>query len=106
MTNYNLYKTFLTVADCKNLTKASEILFISQPAITMNIKQLEETLGGKLFERKNKGVELTTFGILVYDKVTPPSSINLTVLKTWQCFKINLKLAICELAPILQTATL
>lgn len=37
----------------------------------MNIKQLEETLGGKLFERKNKGVELTTFGILVYDKVTP-----------------------------------
>jgi len=71
MTNYNLYKTFLTVADCKNLTKASEILFISQPAITMNIKQLEETLGGKLFERKNKGVELTTFGILVYDKVTP-----------------------------------
>lgn len=71
MTNYNLYKTFLTVADCKNLTKASEILFISQPAITMNIKQLEEALGGKLFERKNKGVELTTFGILVYDKVTP-----------------------------------
>lgn len=71
MANYNLYKTFLTVAECKNLTKASEQLFISQPAITMNIKQLEETLGGKLFERKNKGVELTALGILLYDKVSP-----------------------------------
>lgn len=71
MTNYNLYKVFLTVADCKNLTKASEILYISQPAITMNIKQLEQSLGGKLFVRKNKGVELTSLGILLYDKVSP-----------------------------------
>ena len=71
MANYNLYKTFLTVAESKNLTRASELLFISQPAITMNIKQLEETIGGKLFERKNKGVELTTLGQLLYNRVSP-----------------------------------
>jgi len=71
MANYNLYKIFLTVAKCKNLTKASELLYISQPAITMNIKQLEETIGGKLFERKNKGVELTTLGQLLYNRVNP-----------------------------------
>ncbi len=71
MANYNLYKTFLTVANCKNLTRASEMLYISQPAITMNIKQLEETIGGKLFERKNKGVELTTLGKILYSRVNP-----------------------------------
>lgn len=71
MANYNLYKTFLTVAECKNLTRASEMLFISQPAITMNIKQLEEAIGGKLFERKNKGVELTSLGQILYNRVSP-----------------------------------
>lgn len=71
MANYNLYKTFLTVADCKNLTKASETLYISQPAISMNIKQLEQTIGGKLFERKNKGVVLTSLGQLLYNRVSP-----------------------------------
>lgn len=69
MTNLNLYKFFCVVAEEKNLSKASEKLFISQPAVSFSIKELEKELGQKLFERKSKGVELTAFGKLLYDKI-------------------------------------
>lgn len=62
MTNLNLYKVFCAVAKCGNITKASEILFVSQPAISNAIKELEQQLGGQLFIRKNKGVVLTGYG--------------------------------------------
>lgn len=71
MANTNLFKIFTVVAEKGSITKASEKLFISQPAITKSIKQLEEELGGKLFERKNRGVELTVEGKHIYDKVKP-----------------------------------
>lgn len=71
MANLNLLKYFVTIADLKNITKASEKLYISQPALTKSIKQLEEEMGGKLLERKNKGVELTTEGKYIYKKVKP-----------------------------------
>ena len=53
MANYNLLKIFVCVAEQGNITKASEKLFISQPAIT-----------------KNKGVELTKEGKYIYNKVS------------------------------------
>lgn len=71
MTNFNLYRVFYYVAKHKNLTKASEILFISQPAVSSSIKELEGQVGEILLERKNKGVELTTFGALLYEKISP-----------------------------------
>lgn len=71
MANINLFEVFIAVADKGNITKASQHLFISQPAVTKSIKQLESELGGKLFIRKNKGVELTVEGKYVYNKVKP-----------------------------------
>lgn len=71
MTNYNLYKTFITVVEEKNITKASNKLYISQPAISFNIKQLESELGGELFERTNKGVIPTHLGEELYKRVKP-----------------------------------
>ena len=71
MTNFNLYRVFYYVAKHKNLTKASEALFISQPAVSSSIKELEGQVGEILLERKNKGVELTTFGTLLYEKIKP-----------------------------------
>lgn len=68
MANYNLYKIFLCVAQEKNLTKASNKIFVSQPAISNSIKELEAHLGCELFIRKNKGVELTTYGEKLYEK--------------------------------------
>lgn len=62
MVNLELFKIFYTVARCGSLTKASEELFISQPAVSQAIKQLETGLGGKLFVRTPKGVELSDKG--------------------------------------------
>lgn len=68
MTNFNLYRVFYYVVKHKNLTKASEVLYISQPAVSSSIKELEGQVGKALLERKNKGVEPTTFGLLLYEK--------------------------------------
>lgn len=62
----NLFKTFYIVAKHKNFTKASEELFISQPAVTKSIKKLEEQLNTKLFKRTNNGIVLTQEGEIVY----------------------------------------
>ena len=62
MIDFELYRIFVTVAKEANITKASEKLNTSQPAITKQIKNLETQLGIKLFERKSKGVELTLEG--------------------------------------------
>lgn len=60
--NFELYRIFYVVANYSNITKASEELNISQPAISKSIKNLEEQLGGPLFVRTKKGVVLTEEG--------------------------------------------
>lgn len=62
MVNLELYRVFYTVAKCGSLTKAAEELYISQPAVSQAIKQLENQLGGKLFNRTHKGMELSETG--------------------------------------------
>lgn len=53
---------FLAVADTLNFTRASERSFVSQPALTKAIQRLEETIGGRLFDRTKKSVQLTELG--------------------------------------------
>lgn len=72
MIDFELYRIFVIVAEEENITKASEKLNISQPALTKQIKNLENQLSAKLFERKNKGVELTAFGKELYQKLKNP----------------------------------
>ncbi|HIZ63228.1 MAG TPA: LysR family transcriptional regulator [Firmicutes bacterium] len=62
MVNLELYKVFYTVARCGSLTKAAEELYISQPAVSQAIKQLETQLGTPLFNRMHKGMELSKQG--------------------------------------------
>jgi len=64
-----LYRIFYVVAKNKHMTRASEELHISQPAISQSIKKLEEQLGGTLFLRSNKGMELTKEGEMFYDYI-------------------------------------
>ena len=64
-----LYKVFYTVANCKNISKAAEELFISQPAISKSIKKLEEALNLSLFSRNSRGVRLTNEGQVLYNHV-------------------------------------
>lgn len=67
--NFELYRIFYVVANHSNITKASEELNISQPAISKSIKSLEEQLGGKLFIRTKKGVILTEEGKEFYNYI-------------------------------------
>ena len=60
--DFELYRIFYVVANNGNITKASEELNISQPAISKSIKNLEEQLGGTLFVRTKRGVILTEEG--------------------------------------------
>lgn len=72
MIDFELYKIFVAVAKEKNITKASEKLNVSQPAITKQIKNLEEQLSMKLLERKSNGVVLTLEGKKLYEKLKNP----------------------------------
>ena len=67
--NLELYRIFYVVAKNKHMTKASEELHISQPAISQSIKNLENQLGGTLFLRSNKGMELTEEGKMFHEYV-------------------------------------
>ena len=62
---------FETVAKLGNLTKAAEVLKISQPPLSQQIQTLEKELGLKLFERRKQGMFLTTEGFLFLEQVTP-----------------------------------
>ncbi|BAX81709.1 LysR substrate-binding domain-containing protein [Labilibaculum antarcticum] len=59
-------EVFIAVAENLNFSKAAEELFISQPAVTKHIKELESKLATALFERKGNKVYLTKSGKLVY----------------------------------------
>lgn len=60
-------KTFLTVARCGSLTRAARELYISQPAVTLQIHKLESRYNTALFYRKDRGVELTPAGKLLFE---------------------------------------
>ena len=58
-------KYFLTIAQEENITKAAEILHMSQPPLSREMQNLEKELGVKLFERTNRKVILTNEGALL-----------------------------------------
>lgn len=62
MVNLELYRVFYTVAKCGSLTRAAEELYISQPAVSQSVKQLENQLGITLFNRTYRGMELSAQG--------------------------------------------
>jgi DNA-binding transcriptional LysR family regulator len=67
---------FLEVARQLSFTKASEVLFLSQPAISKNIQSLENGYKAKLFERKGYKIELTPIGTLLYEKLLEVKNIQ------------------------------
>lgn len=66
MSNFRL-KVFHTVAKNLNFSKAAELLYISQPAVSKNIKELEVELDIKLFDRIAGKVRMTDAGGIVFD---------------------------------------
>lgn len=60
-------KYFMGAVECRSISKASESFFISQPALSKHIRNLEEDLGVVLLKRSSGGVVLTEAGKLVYN---------------------------------------
>lgn len=62
---------FIEVAKQQSFTKAAEALYISQPALSKQMRRLEEELGFSLFNRASYGVELTEKGKGMVEELTP-----------------------------------
>ena len=66
--DFKQLRAFLTVADTGNVTRAAELLNLVQPAVSRQLRLLEEDVGAELFERERHGMVLTEPGkaLLVY----------------------------------------
>ncbi|WEG10894.1 LysR family transcriptional regulator [Pullulanibacillus sp. KACC 23026] len=99
--------TFLSAAKTENFRKTSELLFISQPTVSVHIKLLEAYLGCKLFEKQGRHIFLTEGGqrFLPYAK----EMVDLdergfeTIQRYKQGFETTLKLAV---SPLIATYSL
>lgn len=60
-----LLEYFLETARAQSINRAAEVIHISQPTLSRQLAQLEDTLGVKLFIRGNKGIRLTSEGVLL-----------------------------------------
>jgi DNA-binding transcriptional LysR family regulator len=90
--NLNQLRYAVTVAETGSFSRAAELCLVTQPALSKAVAQLEEQLGGRLFERSCKRVELTPFGrailpyveriLLVQDDLTREAATVLRRVRT------------------------
>lgn len=71
---------FIAVAEAGTFMAAAEILHISQPALSYNIKRLEQSLGVELFYRSVRGIELTPYGETLYNSAIFMSRLHTNAL--------------------------
>lgn len=69
MSAMDYYKVFYHAALTGSITKAAQVLYMTQPSASYAIKQLEEQLGVRLLLRKSKGVQLTGEGAALFEYV-------------------------------------
>jgi LysR family transcriptional regulator, transcriptional activator of the cysJI operon len=65
---YDALRTFIAVVEEQNFTKAGEKLRLSQPSVSLHIKNLEAEFQTKLFDRSPKHLQITPSGQLLYDR--------------------------------------
>jgi DNA-binding transcriptional LysR family regulator len=80
--NLNHLKAFVKVVQTKSYQEAAKKLSVSQPAITLRIKSLEEHFKVKLFQRKSDGIQLTSQGEMLYKEF-------LVILDRWEQLELN-----------------
>lgn len=67
----NALKAFESAARHLNFTKAADELFVTQAAVSHQIKLLEDFLGVQLFHRRNRLLELTELGLQYFEEIRP-----------------------------------
>ena len=79
-------KIFLAVCSCRcNVTRAAEKLYLSQPAVSLAIRELEEYYGVRLFERFSRQLKITEAGMHMKEyAVHILALISLRSLKRWR----------------------
>lgn len=70
-----------TIADEGSITRAASVLGMTQPALTRQLRRVEDNLGGRLFSRSHSGVEQTSLGRLVVGR----ANAVLSVIDSLQC---------------------
>lgn len=82
----NQLRGFLTVAKTGSFTQAARQLFVTQPALSIQIKGLEEELGEPLFERQGKQLHLTAAGRLLRERPSKSSAwSSRPARRLWPC---------------------
>ena len=71
MARLSAYPVFLAVYEERRLVKAAERLCVTPSAVSHALRDFEQSLGTKLFERTSEGVQSTTAGQRLYAKVKP-----------------------------------
>jgi LysR family hydrogen peroxide-inducible transcriptional activator len=66
----NELRFVVALAKARNFRKAAEVCFVSQPALSLAVKKLEDELGVLLFERNRNDVTMTAIGELVVEQAT------------------------------------
>ena len=69
----NQLRYFVSVARCRSFTQAAQYHFLTQTAITQQIKALEDSLGLQLINRQKRPIELTPAGKVFYQEGTGPA---------------------------------
>jgi len=75
ISKFDLYRIFGIVGKSKSFSKAAKELYMTQPAVSQAIMQLERELDTRLFNRTPKGVTLTSEGSLLYEHVQSAISL-------------------------------
>jgi DNA-binding transcriptional LysR family regulator len=75
MVSYN-HEVFLEVARHLSFTKASQVLYISQPAISKHIQQLEKQYKASLFDRRGNSISLSEAGHILFNFITRAKEIE------------------------------
>ncbi|MCI1965178.1 MAG: LysR family transcriptional regulator [Oscillospiraceae bacterium] len=65
--NFQYLESFYTAVKYNNISKAAVALHLTQPGLSLQLKNLENEMGTKLLDRSNKGVQLTEEGKVVYN---------------------------------------
>lgn len=71
----NLYKIFITLYEQRSISKTANIMYVSQPAISYSLKELENQLGYNLFHRTARGIEPTIEALTLYNYISTAFNI-------------------------------